>query len=619
MARTRRTARRRPSSGAATAPAAKPDAVSIGAGGWIVAGAIGATVAALYLRTAAQDIVLGDSPELVGVAAVLGVAHPPGYPVWTIVAHLFTLLPIGTLPFRVSLFSVVAAVACVVLVYLTALRLSRNLVASAAAALALALVPAFWAWSVVPEVFALADALAAGLLYLVLLWHQEERPAYFIAAAFLGGLGMAHQQTIALLAPAILYLMWHHRKRFDARLLARATLAFGVGLLPYLYLPIGAARHTAWNFAELASVGDVIGHILRSGYGTGALVSVPQFQGGSVIERLAVFATSFTVVGPVLAAIGVASLYRRDRAWLWTSAIAFAVSGPLFIAYTNINLAFPVLHAVIERFFLLPEVVLAPLAAVGIVAIADAARVPALMRAAPIALSALAVAVAAGIAFSRFAAIDESDDRLARAFGMDILDSTRQGALLLAAGDAVVGPVGYLQTIEGVRTDVTFIQMPLLYGDWYIRQLRREYPTLKLNFDRLDGLRGTLRALVDANGFDRFDIMGSLIDDSLAQPYALYRRGLVEELRQKPATVDLESFVALNDKALRGYRITTPDVPPRPWDRLILTDYALAASDIGDVLQRSKRNADARAWYERALAMYPDLAEAKAGLATLPP
>jgi hypothetical protein len=166
----------------------------------VVLGAAVATgVLVLYIPTAARDLIFGDGPELTGAAITLGVAHPPGYPVWTMIAHLFTLLPVGTFSFRVSVFSVAAAAVCVGIVYLVAYRLSGSLVGAFAAAAMLALTPVFWRWSVVPEVFALNAALAAALIGLLVAWHMRQRPAYFIAAAFLGGIGLANQQTIGLL------------------------------------------------------------------------------------------------------------------------------------------------------------------------------------------------------------------------------------------------------------------------------------------------------------------------------------------------------------------------------------------------------------------------------------
>src|SRR5258708_546723 len=105
----------------------------------VLAGAVlGVVVLAAYLRTATKDIVFGDTPELTAVAATLGVAHPPGYPLWTMLAHLFTLVPIGSLPFRVSAFSCTAAAAAGVVIYAIGYRLSHSGVLPLDAALRLA-------------------------------------------------------------------------------------------------------------------------------------------------------------------------------------------------------------------------------------------------------------------------------------------------------------------------------------------------------------------------------------------------------------------------------------------------------------------------------------------------
>ena len=64
---------------------------------------------AAYVRTAARNVTFGDSGELIAAAWTLGVAHPPGYPLWTLIAKLFAGLPFGTPAFRVALASSVAA------------------------------------------------------------------------------------------------------------------------------------------------------------------------------------------------------------------------------------------------------------------------------------------------------------------------------------------------------------------------------------------------------------------------------------------------------------------------------------------------------------------------------
>src|SRR5207245_3622561 len=87
--------------------------------------------AVLYFLTAAPDIIVGDSPELITAAATLGVAHPPGYPLFTILGHLFALVPFGAVPFRVNLFSVICDAVAVGVVYWTALRLTKSQLAAA--------------------------------------------------------------------------------------------------------------------------------------------------------------------------------------------------------------------------------------------------------------------------------------------------------------------------------------------------------------------------------------------------------------------------------------------------------------------------------------------------------
>lgn len=119
---------------------------------------------------------MGDTPELITVAVTLGVAHPPGYPLFTMLGHLFSLLPIGPLPFRVNLLAVVCDALTVAVVYFTALRLTTERIAAALAAIVLAVNLTFWAWALEAKVFPFNNLLAALLIYFLVRWHaQPER------------------------------------------------------------------------------------------------------------------------------------------------------------------------------------------------------------------------------------------------------------------------------------------------------------------------------------------------------------------------------------------------------------------------------------------------------------
>lgn len=180
--------------------------------------AVVAAAAIVYALTAARDFVVGDTAELAAAALTLGVAHPPGYPLLVLLGHAFSWLPVGPAAFRVNLLAVVASAATVGIVYLTAYRLVGDRLPAALAALLLAFNPLFWAWSLVFEAFPLNNLLAAAMVYLLVLWRERpERGWLVVAAALIAGLGLSNHQTIVLLGPAVLFLLWDRRQALLAR------------------------------------------------------------------------------------------------------------------------------------------------------------------------------------------------------------------------------------------------------------------------------------------------------------------------------------------------------------------------------------------------------------------
>src|SRR5262249_27244999 len=62
-----------------------------------------------YTSTLAPTVTLVDSGELILAARTLGVAHPPGFPLYVLLAHLATLVPIGSIAMRVNFASALFA------------------------------------------------------------------------------------------------------------------------------------------------------------------------------------------------------------------------------------------------------------------------------------------------------------------------------------------------------------------------------------------------------------------------------------------------------------------------------------------------------------------------------
>jgi hypothetical protein len=161
---------------------------------------------ALYLRTLAPSVValFDDSLEFQLVGYKLAIAHPTGYPLYTLLLYLFSYLPSGDVAYRANLLSALCASLAVMFVYLTTLRLTDSSVAACLSALALAISPVFWSQAVITEVYALHALFVAMIVY----WRLEVRSCSVVCGlevgswkllAFLLGLGLTHHRTIILL------------------------------------------------------------------------------------------------------------------------------------------------------------------------------------------------------------------------------------------------------------------------------------------------------------------------------------------------------------------------------------------------------------------------------------
>jgi len=197
-----------------------------------------------------------DSAELATAAFGLGVAHPPGETTSLLFAKLFTLLPLGSVAFKVALSQAAAGALAAVLVFLLVLEAAQTLAfvteatdektrvaIAAASALAFAYAPGVVVVSDRAEVYAVQTALSLAALWLVLRAHAAADARPLFVAALLIGLGVGNHSLVAGLVglgavAAALPVLVQSRSR--TRLLALSLAGFVVGLLVHAYLPLRA-------------------------------------------------------------------------------------------------------------------------------------------------------------------------------------------------------------------------------------------------------------------------------------------------------------------------------------------------------------------------------------------
>jgi len=185
---------------------------------------------ALYIRTLAPGVLAGDSVEFETLASTLGMTHPPGYPIYLLIAKLFTFLPVGNIAYRVNLLSAVFAALALALLYLDGRLLAGWRLAALAAVYALGINGLFWLHAVIAELYTGAAVLVAAEVLLLLLWRQKDRGSYLFVAGLLGGLSLGIHSTVALMAPAVIVYLLLTARRRQAWLSALGGAALGVAL-----------------------------------------------------------------------------------------------------------------------------------------------------------------------------------------------------------------------------------------------------------------------------------------------------------------------------------------------------------------------------------------------------
>ncbi len=224
---------------------------------------IALAVSVLYLVTLRPDVGgTEDSPKFQFLGQVLGTAHTPGYPFYTIATYLFTRVPLGTLAYRVNLFSAVCGVLSCLCIFWMARRLRVSRLLSAAAALAAATSFPVWSNSVTAEVYTLAALMSALTVLWLMIWADsgQLRWLYAACAVFAAGFGN-HLTIVAILPAALLYGVAKDRSVLQPRVIGTAAVIGALGVAQYGFIALRTLQGAPYLEARattLMGVYDVI-------------------------------------------------------------------------------------------------------------------------------------------------------------------------------------------------------------------------------------------------------------------------------------------------------------------------------------------------------------------------
>ena len=442
-----------------------------------------------YILTLSRSVYFGDSGEFIAVAKTLGIAHPPGYPLYTMLAHLFTYLPFGNLAFRVNLFSAVTSSLTAVVVYLICLKLTKNRIAAISASLFLAFSYLFWLYSLVAEVFSLNNLFVALIILIAI--HILEKPQnlkLFYLLSFVFGLALTNHHTIILLAPALLFLLLATNPKLltQPKFILLSSLFLFLGLLPYLYLPVRAMQNPPLNWGDPDTLGRFFDQILRREYGTFSLsaeVGKNPYSLAPLIFYFKSYFLHFLGIGIVLATAGLISQYLYNKKLFLFSLLAYLFIGPIFVFFTKTSPENVSIAGGLERFFLASFVIIPVWIAQGLqLSLTNNSR---LLKY----LALLLVFVPILLIFLNFSKVNQSKNFLYEEMGRKMFEVLPENSLLITFGEKGSMIARYFQAGLGQRRDVIVTNFYWLPTPWYQENLKRQFPNFSFPYDKFQYLK----------------------------------------------------------------------------------------------------------------------------------
>lgn len=423
----------------------------------------------IYISNLSRSVYGGDVGDLVTAAYTGGIAHPPGYPLFTLLGWLLTRLtpffPM-TPAFLVGLISAFSSALGISLYYRLTLILIKDRFIAVTSSLILAFTYLFWFYAEIAEVFALNNLFAIALFLITLLFKEKKEPKYFYLLAFVAGLSFTNHQTIILIFPSLFILLasdiWK-LVRMNKWIIAKSLLFLILGLSSYFYVFVASYFHPIFDWANLKDTWDFKAFfdlVLRKRYGT---FQAGAFDPPNMTERLIILKYYATTVGlqltlPVITVclLGLIQTIRRNTTFAFAVLFAFVLTGPIFIAYAGFPLLSVFRFGISERFISLSAVILMFLFPFGLSFFRDSIAKVVRYELLPLVMGVFLIIPM--ILFVRnFPKTNLSNVWTGDSFGRDYIEFLPKNSIIFLSGDTSLFNTWYVNYALHVRPDVTVL------------------------------------------------------------------------------------------------------------------------------------------------------------------
>lgn len=440
----------------------------------IIAAALGCCVAVLYLFTAAPGVQYTDSGELAAACTTFGVAHPTGYPLFTLLGHAWSLLPWSSPIAGLNILAALLVASGVALTYLVARVLvarvaptrdvrAHDLVA-AGTALLVGCSATVWAQATSIEVYALNFVLLAGTLYATLRSiESDNHHRWTMLAGLMFGLMLTNHVSSVTLAPGFVLLWLSGSQPRSARLRAWKHLVFPAvaALALYAILPLRSAQEPPINWGMVhRDMHAFLYHVKGKQFGVWLYESKAAFN-ANVRLFWNLLTTQLLWVGLLPMLVGVIALIRQSRGM--GLALLALIAGNL-----GISLGYGIPD--IDAYFIPSLTVFTLLVGLGIASLAQRLR-PTLL------IASLPLLLAGAVGATEYSKQDRSHHEAVDGYTDWAMANIEPRAVILTRQwDYLCSSLWYRQQALGMYADVVIVDKELLRRTWYAPYLAQRYP-----------------------------------------------------------------------------------------------------------------------------------------------
>lgn len=422
----------------------------------------------IYLKNLYPTISPGDSGELVTAAYSLGVPHPPGYPLFCMLGHLFIkLIPFGNVAYRVNVMSAfLGAMACLIL-FLIFRKLIKDEIVALVGALIFAFGADFWDEALESEVYTMNIFFVSLLLWLILKWDGTGQKKYLWFFALTAGLNFTVHQTVLMILPVL--FLWAYLifpKKIGIVDVTKMFFLFLAGLLPNCYIYLAALARPVLDWGTPHNFYLFLGHILRWQYeGTTPAKHTLVNYLVQLFVYFKLLSEQWPAVFLTLVGLGFIFQFFKNKLRSLIFIFGFILSSFVLIYFTN----YPINNLQIETqrvFYLISYIFVVIWLGFGLeylmIKVGEIFKVRRSIQ-----LLFLMLLVLSTIIFNSDKN-NQSQDYVAYDYAKNILRSCEKNAILWTTGDVQVFSLAYLKLVENCRPDVTiYDHRRIIFGDQY--------------------------------------------------------------------------------------------------------------------------------------------------------